>query len=102
MINIIETNLSLDRDGQIRDFQSRIVQADSWRGYCYKYMAYDGKPIAFKAISYLIGDSVGKDRIIKNLKYDMFHLECDIFSEDGFHFKKLAYWCDCNYDAQRK
>ena len=93
MINIIETNLSIDNDGKIRDFQSRIVQADSWHNYCYAYRTYDGKPITFKAISNLIGDSIGKDRIVKNLRYDMFHLECDICRDDGFHMKKLAYWC---------
>ena len=60
MINIIETNLSIDNEGNIMHFHSRVVQADSWHNYCYAYRTYNGNPIIFKSVSNLIGCSVEK------------------------------------------
>lgn len=42
MIEIIETNLAIDENKDIRDHQSRVVLADDWESYCEAYEKYDG------------------------------------------------------------
>lgn len=38
MVKIIETNLSLDKTGTIRDHQSRIIEVQDWDIYIVKHM----------------------------------------------------------------
>ena len=40
MVKIIETNLSVDGENNIKDHQARWVLIDDWRDYCKKYQNY--------------------------------------------------------------
>lgn len=44
MIQVIETNLSIDKDDTIRDHQSRIVEVEDWDTYCKAFEKYMAKP----------------------------------------------------------
>ena len=41
MIQVIETNLSIDKDNIIRDHQSRIVEVEDWDTYCKAFEEYN-------------------------------------------------------------
>ena len=43
MIQVIETNLSIDHDNIIRDHQSLIVEVEDWDTYCKAFEKYNGK-----------------------------------------------------------
>ena len=47
MVKIIETNLSLDKTGTIRDHQSRIIEVQDWDIYCKAYEKYNGEYLEF-------------------------------------------------------
>lgn len=60
MIQVIETNLSIDKDDAIRDHQSRIVEVEDWNTYCKAFKEYNGEAVYFKSknyawLQYLIG-----------------------------------------------
>lgn len=99
MVYIIETNLSMKND-VIMDFQSRIVEVPSWEEYCEMYENYDGQACNIgKSITQLCGNNINSHRIIENLKYDDFHLSCDmVWDNDLFYWdsktKHLAYLCE--------
>lgn len=90
MIKVIETNLSLDGKGIIKDHQNRVVEVNSWEDYCKAFNDYCGKPVEFKSLTHMIGNSIPKEVVLSNLKYDEFHLSCDIWN-GMFKTKKLAY-----------
>ena len=92
-VKIIETNMSIDIYGNIRDHQSRVIEFDSWKEYCKIYIDYDSKmyPKEVKSLTSLKGKSVPKNAKIENLEYDDFHLKCDIIKFNGIKDIKLAY-----------
>ena len=47
MIQVIETNLSIDKDNIIRDHQSRIVEVEDWDTYCKAFEEYSGEAVLF-------------------------------------------------------
>ena len=49
MIQVIETNLSIDKDDTIRDHQSRIVEVEDWDTYCKAFEKYNGEAVYFKS-----------------------------------------------------
>ena len=51
MIQVIETNLSIDKDDTIRDHQSRIVEVEDWDTYCKAFEEYNGEAVYFKSKS---------------------------------------------------
>lgn len=88
MIEIIETNLSIDENKDITDHQSRVVLADDWESYCESYEKYDGTRKTFPSKN--PGASIYEDSKIEDLEYDEYHLYCKI---DNGHFAdtRLAY-----------
>lgn len=52
MIQVIETNLSIDKDNIIIDHQSRIVEVEDWDTYCKAFEEYNGEAVYFKSKSY--------------------------------------------------
>lgn len=93
MIKVIETNLSLNKTETIKDHQSRVVEVNSWEDYCKAFEEYDGKPVEFKSITNMTGNSIPREMAVLNLEYDDFHLSCDVW--DGLYMtKKLAYLWD--------
>lgn len=90
-MRVIETNLSM-KDEVIKDHQSRIIEVNSWEDYCKAFSTYDGDYIdKFKALTPLMGCSIPKNAQIKNLKYDDFHLSCEVVLYNGLIDTKLAY-----------
>jgi len=90
MIKVIETNLSLQCDDSIIDHQSRVVEIDNWDNYINEFK--ECKAISRNSIigclnGYTLSPKISE---IKNLKYDDFHLSCDVYI-GNYKSKKLAY-----------
>lgn len=49
MIQVIETNLSIDEDDAIRDHQSRVVEVEDWDTFCKAFKEYSGEAVYFKS-----------------------------------------------------
>lgn len=90
MIQVIETNLSIDNDNIIRDHQSLIVEVEDWDTYCKAFEKYNGKAVYFKSKT-MPGNSILSNCSITDLIYDDIHLSCIILHQSGFITKKLAY-----------
>lgn len=90
MIQVIETNLSIDKDNIIRDHQSRIVEVEDWDTYCKAFEEYNGEPVYFKSKT-MPGNSIFSNCIITDLICDDIHLSCIVLRPSGFITKKLAY-----------
>lgn len=90
MIQVIETNLSIDNDNIIRDHQSLIVEVEDWDIYCKAFEKYNGKAVRFKSKT-MPGNSILSNCSITDLIYDDIHLSCMILHQSGFITKKLAY-----------
>lgn len=90
MIQIIETNLSIDKDNIIRDHQSRIVEVEDWGTYCKAFEEYNGEAVYFKSKA-MRGYSILSNCTMIDLVYDDIHLSCMVLHPSGFITKKLAY-----------
>lgn len=90
MIQVIETNLSIDKDNIIRDYQSRIVEVEDWDIYCKAFEEYNGEAVYFKSKA-MRGYSILSNCTMTDLIYDDIHLSCMILHQSGFITKKLAY-----------
>lgn len=88
MIEIIETNLLIDGNKDIRDHQSRVVLADDWDSYCEAYEKYDGSEITFQSNN--TGATIQSNNKIEDLEYDEHHLYCRIVRK-YFTDTRLAY-----------
>ena len=91
-VKVIESNLSIDKDKFIIDFQSRVVEAKSWEEYVRSFEEYDGLAVEFLHVSNMIGNSIPKNAKIINLNYDDRHLSCEIHKDDFITYK-LSYRC---------
>lgn len=89
MVKIIETNLRITQSGNIRDHQSRIIEADSWECYCNTIKNYDGNATYFKALS-MCGNTINANVKVYDVKYDDFHLSCNMWN-NIFKTIHLAY-----------
>lgn len=101
MVYVIETNLSMKND-IIMDFQSRIIEVPSWQEYCAIYENYNGQACNIgRSLTQLVGNNINvinANRIIENLKYDDFHLSCDMVWDNELFYldsktKHLAFLC---------
>lgn len=90
MIQVIETNLSIDKDDAIRDHQSRIVEVEDWDTYCKVFEEYNGDAVYFK-LKTMRGYSILSNCTITDLIYDDIHLSCMVLHLSGLVTKKLAY-----------
>jgi hypothetical protein len=94
IVKVIETNLSLnENNNEIMDYQSRVIEVDTWSSFIDEIK--NGKTVDRQSIvGHLWGVSVSRKSIVKNVKYDDFHLSCDIYNYAGQKSKKLAYLAD--------
>ena len=91
MIQVIETNLSIDKDNIIRDHQSRIVEVEDWDTYCKAFEEYNGEAVYFKSKA-MRGYSILSNCTMTDLIYDDIHLSCCmVLHQSGIITKKLAY-----------
>ena len=95
-VKVIETNLSMTWDYLIQDHQARIVEVDNWDDYCKAFDEYRvDTEIWFKPLTSMLGNTVNRNCILSNLKYDKSHLSCDIYNRtSGYTTKILAYKVD--------
>jgi hypothetical protein len=85
LVRIIETNLSIGNENEIIDHQSRVIEVDSWDKFVNEIK--DSKSIDRQGT--LWGLTLPRQCRIENLKYDDFHLSCDVYTDKKQ--KKLAY-----------
>jgi hypothetical protein len=90
VIQVIETNLSIDKDNIIRDHQSRIVEVEDWDTYCKAFEEYNGEAVYFKSKA-MRGYSILSNCTMTDLIYDDIHLSCMVLHQSGIVTKKLAY-----------
>lgn len=89
MDKIIETNLSVNSDGVIQDFQSRVIECD-WADY--KYELLNGLRVDKKGLfNGMQGTSFNQNMIISNVIIEDDKLSCDIVNGSGFKTIRLAY-----------
>jgi hypothetical protein len=87
MVKVIETNLSFWDKDEISDYQSRIIEVESWEDFVNEIK--EGKSVDRKGT--LWGLTLPRICKIENFKYDEKHLSCDVITSDDFKRKKLAY-----------
>ena len=90
MIQVIETNLSIDKDDTMRVHQSRIIEVEDWDTYCKAFEEYNGEVIYFKSKT-MRGNSSLSNCTMTDFIYDDIHLSCMVLHPSGFITKKLAY-----------
>ena len=93
MIKVIETNLSIyknDENYTIKDFQSRVIEVDSWDEYIQE-VKHSKVVVRNSIFGSLHGTTIPHDANVYNLTYDDLHLDCDIVNRFGIESKKLAY-----------
>jgi len=94
MIKVIETNISIDDQGISRDHQSRVVEFEKWEHVIDEFKSetsVDRKD----ALGSLHGRTIPLNAMVADLKYDDFHLNCNIIQDSGSGFiiksQKLIY-----------
>jgi hypothetical protein len=76
MIKVIKTNLSIVND-KIMDHQSYIEEEESWESFIEKVKS-----------GFLFSKTYSVP--VDNIKYDDFHLSCDVDKSSGLHTKHFA------------
>ena len=94
MVKIIETNLSVNGENNIKDHQARLVLIDDWKDYCQEYQNYSGHRVYYSIASSMPGADIPADAKITNLQFDERHLSCDITNRDHSTTKRLVYNID--------
>lgn len=90
MIKVIETNLSLDYEDNIKDHQSRVIEVESWDDFINEVK--EAKCITRSAyLGGMYGTTIPRSAKVENLTYDDSHLMCDVYNYAGQKTKKLAY-----------
>lgn len=102
MVKIIETNLSVDGENNIRDHQARWVLINDWEEYCKKYQNYSGCRVHYGGVSSMPGADIQANVKITNLQFDERHLSCDITNRYQFTTKRLVYNIDAAQELEEK
>ncbi|WP_440110157.1 hypothetical protein [Paenibacillus sp. QZ-Y1] len=89
MVKVIETNLSMV-DGQIYDFQSRVIEVSSWEDFKNEFI--ENVSVTRNAcMGSMFGTTIPQGATIENLEYRDNILQCDIYSYSDVHTKKICY-----------
>lgn len=90
MIKVIETNISLYPNGDMADFQSRVIEVESWDGIVDEIKS--AKSVNRHAyIGSLYGVTLPKFCTIENIEYNDRQLQCVVTSYDNRRAVKLLY-----------
>lgn len=89
MIKIIETNLMLD--DKLNNFQSRVIEVESWEYVIEQFTSEDIKhpETHYDIYGRYSGTIVPRFAQIENLEYDENRLTCDVVIFNGRRTKKL-------------
>lgn len=93
MRKVIETNISLDNVGNQADFQSRVIEVESWESYIEEIKNPTSK-VKSDVFGCLNGTIMPRFTKASNLVYSDFHLSCYFSNQFGLNGKKLAYLID--------
>ncbi|MDR6779450.1 hypothetical protein J2W98_003730 [Paenibacillus peoriae] len=89
MVKVIETNLSIV-DGQIHDFQSRVIEVSNWGDFENEFI--ENVSVTRKAcVGSMFGTTIPQGATIENLECKDNTLKCDIYSYSDVHTKKICY-----------
>lgn len=102
MVKIIETNLSVDGENNIKDHQARWILINDWKDYCKKYQNYSGRRVYYSIASSMPGVDIPADAEITNLQFDEYHLSCDIQHRNHFITKRLTYNVNAAQQLEKK
>lgn len=94
MVKVIETNLSIDGENNIKDHQARWVLINDWKDYCKKYQFYNGNRVCYGIASSMPGPDILANVEITNLQFDECHLSCDVHHQDHSITKRFVYNID--------
>lgn len=98
---IIETNLSYSEDGELKYHQSRVINSKSWEEYIDNIKAAVSKEYS----GTLQGRNIPLHSTVEDLKYDEFHLSCNVYSWVNNNFiktGKLAYRVNDTFELYKK
>lgn len=90
MIKVIETNLSIDSNNNIKDHQSRVIEIDNWDDFVNEIKEAE-TVVRNACMGNMHGTTIPRNAKVENLNYDDKHLMCDVYHHAGTHSKKLAY-----------
>jgi len=94
MIKVIETNISMDDGGILRDHQSRVIEFEDWEDVIDEFKS-EVSVERKDALGNLHGRTIPLNSMVADLKYDDFHLSCNIIKDTGEGFliksKKFMY-----------
>lgn len=102
MVKIIETNLSVDGENNIKDHQAKLELINDWKDYCKKYQNYSGRRVYCSVASSMPGADIPADAKITNLQFDECHLSCDITNRNHFTTKRFVYNIDATQELEMK
>ena len=80
MVKIIETNLILNENNEIKDHQSRVIEMESWDDYVDEFINPKYKDLK-DCLGHLNGAILLKSMKVSNLEYNNFTLSCDCVRE---------------------
>ena len=89
MIQIIETDLMLDK--KLNNFQSRVIEVESWAYVIEKFTSDDvvNPKNHYDIHNRYSGVIVPRMAVIENLEYDDNRLSCDVLTYNGHKIRKL-------------
>lgn len=91
---VIEINYSLDNEDNIKDYQIRIIECESWSKYLRIYLDHKNNPkrVEFPSVfGYLSGPSISKsDTIEKKICMSMYYFSCILMNKDGLRTKRVS------------
>jgi hypothetical protein len=90
MVKVIETNISLGECDHFADFQSRVIEVDSWESYISEIKTNKSE-YRTSCIGSLQGNSLPRNAKVSNLDYSDLKLSCIVTTVLGFKIHKLAY-----------
>jgi len=90
LVKIIETNITYSESGEQNDFQSRVIEMESWESFVSEIK--EGKSInRTSAIGNLVGLTLPREVKSINLTHDHFHMTLTFTNPVGNTMRKLAY-----------
>jgi uncharacterized protein (DUF4213/DUF364 family) len=90
MVKVIETNLIIGTDNEMKDFQSRVIEVDNWSDFV-KEIQECNTVNRFAVLGNLCGVTMLRSSKVENLIYDDSKLSCDVLNYADIKTRKLCY-----------
>lgn len=91
MVKVIETNISLSPSREMADFQSRVIEVESWQSFIDEVK--NKQPVERKSfMGRLNGLTIPvKCNVLNFVEINEYHFKCSVVHYDGRETLKLAY-----------